>query len=87
MAPGEIKLGYLRLQPFEKAPNKVTLRRLSPVTATLPSSGVGALNRLYFNEKSGLLLPFVASIVRSGMFSRISSLMSCSLGFFGRCML
>lgn len=36
---------------------------------------------------SNLLFPFVASILRSGKSSRISSLMSSSLGFFGRSML
>lgn len=52
--------------------------------------GMGAdtsADAFHFSEKSGLLLPFVASIFRSGMSSRISSLMSASLGFFGRSML
>ena len=41
----------------------------------------------YFSDMSNLLFPFVASIFRSGKSSRISSLMSSSLGFFGRSML
>ena len=41
----------------------------------------------YLSELSDLVFPFVASIFRSGKSSRISSLMSSSLGFFGRSIL
>lgn len=61
-----------------------TTRKRETVIGMGAGTSTGAL---HFSEKSGLLLPFVASIFRSGMSSRISSLMSASLGFFGRAML